>query len=57
MKKKNTDDESSINEPDLRDITHTKKGVRKTCVRWGIGKAYFVIEKAMNKWNEKKVVR
>ena len=53
--KNNTDDESSITKPNLRDITHTKKGVRKTRVRWGIGKVYFVIEKAINKWNEKKL--
>ena len=33
-----------------------KKGVRKSRVRWGLVKAYFVMEKPINEWNEKKVM-
>ena len=53
-KESDDDNDSSYSNPELHDITHRKNGVRKSRVRWGIGKAYFVMEKAINEWNEKK---
>ena len=41
-------DNSIINGPHLPYITHDKNGVKKSRVRQGIGKAYFVMEKSID---------